>query len=397
MTFTLPSSPKTSSPKGLYLHIPFCQVKCHYCNFVITLDQSERMRERFFAALEFEAAEASRRFGKLQFETFYWGGGTPSVLRAEEMKRIFLKIRELFQFSETPEITLEMNPGDVSKEKITACRNLGVNRASVGAQAFQDSLLEKMGRPHRAEAIGQTFSLLREQGFENISLDLIFRLPGQTLEDFQASLHDALALSPAQVTLYDLEVHEKTRFGILQKEGCLALPDEELHFRMFELAVKTLESAGYRHYELLSFAKPGFESRHNQLYWDNQEYLGLGPGAFSYMNGVRYQFAKDVPQYLKKCETGDWTPDVLDVLTDEQKEMETLLTGLRLDRGIDLHRIPGLRDALASGFRELEEAGLLESRESRIRLTFKGRALAESVFSFLVSLHADLSEKSGGL
>ena len=393
MVFPGDSLLKHASPKGLYLHIPFCQVKCHYCNFVITLDQSKNMRERFFAALEREAEDARRRFGALQFETFYWGGGTPSLLRPEELERIFSKVRELFRFSKDPEITIEINPGDVDGEKIAACRRLGVNRASVGAQAFQDSLLQKMGRPHSVEAIERTFELLRGHGFENLSLDLIFRLPGQTLGDFQESLHRALSLGPSQITLYDLEIHDKTKFGMMQKKGELTLPNEDLHFEMFELAVKTLESAGYRHYELLSFAKPGFESRHNQLYWDNQEYLGLGPGAFSYMNGVRYQFAADVPQYLKKCEDSDWTPDTLDVLTEDQKEMETLLTGLRLDQGLDLGRIPGLGRELEPGFRELHEAGLLERSESRLRLTFKGRALAETVFSFLVSLHADLSAK----
>lgn len=365
---------------GLYLHIPFCRVKCHYCNFVITLDRSASMRERFLCALEKEIASARARYGNLSFETLYFGGGTPSALDSVEFRRVVSALRSSFSFDALKEFTVEINPGDVDAEKISAFKKLGVNRASVGAQAFQQSLLEKMGRPHGSSEIHETVKLLKEEGIGNISLDLIFRLPGQDVHAFCASLDEALSLEPAQLTLYDLEVHEKTRFGLMQKKGELSLPGEDAHFEMFEKAALKLQASGYRHYELLSFARPGFESRHNMIYWENQDYLGLGPGAFSYLEGTRYQFSESVPQYLKKCEAGDWVPAVSDVLTPEKKEVESLLTGLRLDHGVDLCAFPLIRETLKPAVEELVSGGLLETRGTRIVLTFRGRALAETVF-----------------
>lgn len=363
---------------GLYLHIPFCRVKCHYCNFVITLDRSAPMRERFLGALEKEISAARARYGNLSFETIYFGGGTPSALDSGEFSRVVSALRSSFSFNTLKEFTVEINPGDVDAEKIRAFKELGVNRASVGAQAFQQTLLEKMGRPHGASEIHETVKLLKKEGIENISLDLIFRLPGQDVNAFCSSLDEALSLEPAQLTLYDLEVHEKTRFGLMQKKGELALPDEDAHFEMFEKAAMKLKDAGYRHYELLSFARPGFESRHNRLYWENQDYLGLGPGAFSYLEGTRYQFSESVHQYLKKCEAGDWVPAVSDVLTPEKKEVESLLTGMRLEEGVDLRDFPLIRESLRPAIEELARDGLIETRDSRIALTFKGRALAET-------------------
>lgn len=369
---------------GLYVHIPFCAVKCHYCNFVITLDRSTRMRERFFSAFEKEIQAAVRLRGPLSFDTVYFGGGTPSELTAEEFTRAVHLLRGAFSLEKVREFTVEINPGDISLEKIRAFREAGVDRASVGAQAFQPALLETMGRPHGPEETRETVRLLKEEGIRNISLDLIFRLPGQSLADFQTSLAEALALAPMQMTLYDLEVHDKTRFGILNKRGELDLPGEDVHYAMFETAVKTLEAEGFRHYELLSFARPGGESRHNMIYWENQDYLGLGPGAFSYLTGTRYQFSESVPQYLHKCETEDWMPSVSDTLTPEKIEWESVLTGLRLDRGISLEAFPRIRSVLEPALRRLAEAGLIEMSGFRVFLTLRGRALAETVFSSLI-------------
>lgn len=374
--------PSAQSPRrtGLYLHIPFCRVKCHYCNFVITLDRSASMRERFLSALEKEISMARTRYGDLFFETLYFGGGTPSALDTGEFSRVVNALRGSFSLEALKEFTVEINPGDVDAEKIKAFKKQGVNRASVGAQAFQQPLLETMGRPHGASEIHETVKLLKKEGIENISLDLIFRLPGQDVNAFCASLDEALSLEPAQMTLYDLEVHEKTRFGLMQKKGGLALPGEDAHFEMFEKAAEKLRAAGYRHYELLSFARPGFESRHNMLYWENQDYLGLGPGAFSYLEGTRYQFSESVPQYLKKCEAGDWVPAVSDTLTPAKKEVESLLTGLRLDRGVDLRAFPLIHESLKPVLAELVGGGLIAAEGERIFLTFRGRALAETVF-----------------
>lgn len=369
---------------GLYVHVPFCSVKCHYCNFVITLDRTPPQRERFLEALRREVLQAEKQYGRLAFETVYFGGGTPSQLTEDEFTAAVGFLKKSFIWDKVREFTVEINPGDVSPEKVQAFVSAGVNRASVGAQAFQEELLKAMGRPHGAEQIREAVSLLRAGGIENISLDLIFRLPGQTPAIFRESLNQALALAPSQITLYDLEVHEKTRFGILQNQGRLRLPDEGEHFAMFETAVTALEAAGYRHYELLSFARPGGESRHNLLYWENQDYLGLGPGAFRYLNGIRSQFAETVPDYLRRCEASEWEPAVSDRLSPEDIEWENLLTGLRLDRGVTLAYFTRIGEAVRPVLKRLSDAGLTEISQGRAALTFRGRALAETVFSALI-------------
>lgn len=371
--------------RGLYLHIPFCLQKCHYCDFVITVDRSPETRERFFRAVEREADQAAQRHGRLQFDTLYLGGGTPSALSPDEMGRLFGIVRERFAVDAEAEVTCEVNPGDVDAKKLAAYRALGINRISVGAQSFNDPLLAEMNRPHDASAIEETASTLRKLGFLNVSLDLILRLPGQTLKDAQDSVERAVALGSTQVVLYDLGVHEKTVYGRRLQRGELKLPDEAAHERMFARAEEILEQAGYLHYEVANFARPGFESRHNLLYWTNQEYLGLGPGAFCYLNGVRRQFARGVGRYLAKCEAGDWTNDEQEQISDENREIETLLTGLRLSRGVELNGFPIVRPRLEPALRELSDQGLVETAAGRAALTRRGRYVAESVIGKIVT------------
>jgi oxygen-independent coproporphyrinogen III oxidase len=369
---------------GLYLHLPFCTQKCFYCNFVITLNRTDDSRKRFFSALEKEIRQAAEKYGRLKFKTLYLGGGTPSLLTPEEMTCLVELLKYHFDFLPGFEFTCEFNPGDVSVEKMKIFRGLGINRVSLGTQAFQDRLLKEMGREHGVVDIEKTVNLMREYGIENISFDLISGLPGQTLADFRESLEKTVSLAPKQLSLYDLELHEKTPWGIQYKKGTIRQAPEDLRAEMFQAAIDIMTAAGYAQYEISTFAKPGFESRHNLIYWNNQEYLGLGPGAFTYMKGVRSQFSLDVPDYLQKCETGDWEPAVKDVLSDEEKETETLVTGLRLSPGVDLDHFSLIRPELEKRLLSLEEAQLLTRSGSRITLTGRGRFLAERTFTFLV-------------
>lgn len=369
-------------PRGLYLHVPFCHAKCHYCDFVITTNRSEDSRKRFLSVLAKEIRRAREQYGRLAFDTLYLGGGTPSVLLADEMMQVIESLKKAFELRSGSEFTSEMNPEDANPEKLRAYRDLGINRISLGAQSFNDELLKGMGRHHTAQDTVRAVRRLKDAGFQNISLDLMIKLPGQTLSDVEHSLEQAIALKPSQVSVYDLDLHDQTVFGSLAQKGQLNLPSEEEHMEMFDGVSSRLGEAGFVQYELSNFAKPGFESKHNLIYWHNQEYLGLGPGAFSYLSGVRYQFALSVERYFQKCALNDWTRDVEDRITNEKKEIETLLTGLRLREGIDLRQFQIIRKSIEQ---KVSGSELFEKRGERVALSRRGRFLAENAFSFLIS------------
>jgi oxygen-independent coproporphyrinogen-3 oxidase len=379
---------------GLYIHIPFCKTRCYYCNFVTTAEHSPDLRKQFFEALFSEIKRASDRYGRLSFDTLYLGGGTPSCLTIQELERLASKARSAFDFKSGFEFTCEFNPGDGDEAKLKALLGMGVNRISLGCQAFRDEMLQRIGRRHSVRDIAETVTKIRNLGIQNISFDLMLRLPGQTLEDFRNSVRQCIKLDASQVSLYDLEVHERTPFEQLQKEGKLDLPLEEIHARMYESAIEILTGAGYEHYEISNFAKPGLASRHNLIYWNNQEYLGLGPGAFSYLDGVRYQFAADLSRYLEKCKVENWKNDVEDKLSDEEKETETFVMGLRLRDGVAIEAFPKIRAALKDRLETLCNEGLMERCGKNIRLTTRGKFLSEDVFAFLLQMKA--SSSSGG-
>jgi oxygen-independent coproporphyrinogen-3 oxidase len=350
---------------------------------VITTKNSPESIAAYLAALEKEIQAAILQYGRLRFDTLYLGGGTPSALPIEAMSRLTELLRREFHFKGVCEMTCEVNPGDTDAKTLKGYHSLGINRISVGAQSFNDALLKDMGRLHTAQDIVQSVSEAKAAGFENVSLDLIIRLPGQTLEDVSRSLQQAVELDVDQVAVFDLDLAERTVYGMRRQRGELRQPDEELHHAMMQLAEDYLESQGYRHYELTSFAKPGFESHHNLIYWHNQEYLGLGPGAFSYLKGLRYQFAQDVNRYLEKCGAGNWTRDVEDRLSEEEKEMETFLTGLRLQDGVDLSAFKRIGRQLSAKIKLLEMDGFFEHDNGRLTLSRKGRFVSDHVFAEL--------------
>lgn len=294
------------------------------------------------------------------------------------------KLRKNFSIPKDAEITCEWNPGDGEEEKFSILKLLGVNRISLGVQSFQDDLLSRLGRRHSVHDTVRTLEKIRKAGIDNVSFDLMLRIPGQKCADLQKSLERCVELSAAQVSLYDLEIHEGTPFGSMGKEGTLALPDEDEHARMYRTAGEVLVRAGYGHYEISNFAKPGRESRHNLIYWNNQEYLGLGPGAFSYLDGTRYQFAGGVSRYLEKCEAKDWRNDQEDVLSDEEQETETFAMKLRLEEGVAPGEFPRIWPELQRRVETLLREGLFERTDEKLRLTGRGQFLSEDVFVFLL-------------
>lgn len=394
--------------RGLYIHIPFCKTRCHYCNFVTTAEHSPGLRERFFDAISAEIKHAGNHYGRpvktgeprhaiqagrLSFDTLYLGGGTPSSLSIPELSRLVEGVHSAFKFKEGYEFTCEFNPGDGGEAKLKALHEIGVNRISLGCQSFQDRLLTRIGRRHTVRDIMETVAKIRQVGIMNLSFDLMLRLPGQTVEDFRDSVRRSIELDASQVSLYDLEVHDGTPFGQFQKEGTLDLPGEEDHARMYESAIQDLTGAGYEHYEISNFAKPEMASRHNLIYWHNQEYLGLGPGAFTYLNGIRSQFAPSLIRYLEKCETGDWQNDIEDKLSEEEKETETLVMGLRLCEGIEPVLFPRIYPTLRERLAALCKKGLMEMSGQNIRLTARGKFLSEDVFAFLLEKKVTVTKK----
>lgn len=368
-----------ASRRGLYVHIPFCLKKCHYCDFVITTKRDSATKTRFFSAFEAELKHSTEKFGRLRFDTLYLGGGTPSALDPDEFNSIYRSLTQVFDFAPDFEFTVEVNPGDVDPAKIDAYRQSGVNRVSLGVQAFQENLLKDMNRPHGVFEVNETVEALRRANLTNISMDMILNLPGQTQADAEETLKRLLDLKPNQISVYDLDVHERTVYGQRRREGRLHLGGEEAHERMAETVSRTLESEGLRQYELSNFARPGCESKHNLIYWDNQPYLGLGPGAFSYMNGVRYQFSDSVDEYFKKADSADWKPRTEDILTPEEIEKETLLTGIRLREGIDLRRFRLLKAKFEETADNFLKEGLLEKDGFRLKFTSRGKLLADLI------------------
>lgn len=370
---------------GLYIHIPFCTKKCHYCDFVVTTAQAPEKRSDFLSALEKEMVHHAPSFKSREFDTLYLGGGTPSVLSVEEIKSVFSLLRGYFSFRSEIEITCEVNPGDLNERKARAYRQLGINRISLGAQSFNERMLQRLNRAHGVRDIHESFSLLREEGFSNINMDLMFSLPEETWEDVMHSLRQLKQLDPEHVSIYELTIEERTVFGSQFKKGALKLPAEEEQVRTLSFAREFLKQNGFVHYELLNYAKPGFESRHNTLYWADQEYLGLGPGAFSYFGGRRFRHSSRVDQYLRKAQDGDWSASEEETLTPEKKEIESFLLSLRLLAGADLDRFSSIELRLARPLSELFGKGLLIKEGNRIRLTPRGQFFAETVFAELSS------------
>ena len=370
---------------GLYIHIPFCRKKCHYCNFVIAPVGSAMSRSSFLAALEKEAEHFATRFSDVIFETVYLGGGTPSTLELDEWEWLFHILRRNFRWKADAELTCEVNPGDADLNKAFFLKKLGINRVSLGAQSFHEETLKRINRAHHAGDIESSFRYLRDAGFKNINMDLILSLPGESWSLAQASLEKTIHLNPEHISLYELTIEEKTVFGRLAHEGKLSLLGEEEQFAVLSNARVFLQKAGYRHYELLNYAKPGFESRHNQLYWANEDYLGLGPGATSYFDGRRFRNSDSYEQYLEKISRNDWSAHEEEILDAKKKEIESFLLALRLADGASVERFHLLILNFEEEIDDLCEKGLLIKVEGRLQLSAKGQFFAETVFTELSS------------
>ena len=372
---------------GLYLHIPFCSSRCSYCDFATGLFQSE-LAERYVRTLVHEIGSSSQ-IGQ-RVDTIYFGGGTPSLLAPSQLEPILASIFERFDVDAAAEITLEINPGSATPEKLREFRRLGINRASFGAQTFDDAELAKLGRSHNAADALRTFSDLRDAGFTNVSFDLIAGLPGQKLEGWQRNVEQALELEPEHLSFYLLEVHSGTPLADHIRRGLQPEPDEDLAGVMYRRMLEQASGAGYEHYEISNLCWPNFESRHNLKYWTGEPYYGFGCSSHSYDGRARrWSNQRDVRKYVEVIDRGESPIVEEQQLTQDEVRAEALFLGMRLMRGIDARWYResfgvDLRDEHGEDLDRFCKAGLLEFDGDLIRLTRTGALLSNEVFAAFV-------------
>ena len=374
---------------GLYIHIPFCARKCPYCDFYSICDLSQA--NRYLSALTKQMEEYGRAIGGYEADTVYFGGGTPSLFTKGQWKELLEALHKNFSICETAEITVEANPASADYRLLKYLRKAGVNRLSLGVQSFDDAELAKIGRLHSAADARNTLKDAKKAGFGNISIDLMYGLPGQTTADFVRSLDEAVGLDIEHLSSYGLKVEPNTPFGKMGES--LVLPDEDAWCEMYERLVEACNAAGLLQYEISNFARPHFESRHNLKYWTLAEYLGLGPAAHSYLGGRRFAFARDIDIYCRAFEGGDDTG-----LLSEDYEApasgavaDYIMLSLRLKSGLST---ADFTRRFRKSFEELEggrldryiAAGLMTHEDGRYAFTTKGFCVSNAVLAELIDL-----------
>ena len=376
---------------GLYIHIPFCVKKCEYCDF-LSWNAGEEERQQYVAALLSEI-ESYREFAKgYRVSTIFIGGGTPSVLLPKQMEDILQKIYEIFELERRPEITVEVNPGTVDEEKLQCYKENGVNRLSMGLQSVKDEKLRLLGRIHTYQEFVESYELARKAGFDNISIDLISSVPGQTLQEWKEELETAAAQNPEHISVYQLIIEEGTPFYEKYAEHPELLPDEETSREIYLWTGKFLKEAGYEQYEISNYAKPGKESRHNLKYWERGDYLGLGLGAASMVRNIRMSNTKDMRTYLERCDKPKTIREDVQFLEEPRQMEEFMFLGLRKTRGVskkEFKRIFGREMDMVyeKALHKCLENGMLLEHKDRIFLSEEGTLLSNMVLSeFLFDL-----------
>ncbi len=365
-------------PTSAYVHIPFCTQICYYCDFSKVFIKNQPVDSYLEHLLE-----EFRSYDIQKLRTLYIGGGTPTALSAPQLEVLLDGLTKNLDLSALEELTIEANPGDLDADKIAVLKQSPVNRVSLGVQTFDDKMLKKIGRSHLEKDIYENIDRLKLAGFDNISIDLIYALPGQTMAQVKDNVAKAIALDIPHMSLYSLILENHTVFMNRMRRGKLPLPKEELEAEMFEYIIAELERAGFEHYEISNFCKPGFESRHNLMYWDNAEYYGIGAGASGYVNGVRYKNHGPIRHYLNAVEAGNARITEEHLSQREQMEEEMFL-GLRKKSGVSMARFEEKFGRSFDGLygeiiRDLVQQGLMQIDGDRVRMTKRGLFLGDTV------------------
>lgn len=394
----------------LYIHIPFCMKKCAYCDFLSGPAPRETI-DRYVTALVAEIRQYQKLAENYRVTTIFFGGGTPSILSGGQMKEIFAALRDVFEIQADAEITMEANPGTVTKENLQAYRACGINRISFGLQSVDDKELKLLGRVHTMRQFEESYDLARKAGFQNINIDLISAIPGQTVESWEHTLDTVIRMNPEHISAYSLIIEEGTPFYEIYGENakeeqdsrcekCLAndgkqmdigktfpkLPDEEAERRMYELTAEKLEAAGYLQYEVSNYAKPGYACRHNKGYWQRVEYLGIGTGAASLIENERYQHISDTDLYIRANGKLNQIEEEKEKLDWNAQVEETMFLGLRMKEGVNKQKFREryhreIQEVYGEVLEKLKEEGLLREEEERICLTKRGNDLSNYVLA----------------
>ncbi len=375
---------------GIYIHIPFCKQACSYCDFHFSTNQQTRKGLAVAISKEIEI-QKNYLEGEI-IQTIYFGGGTPSLLHADELSVILDSIRSTKQIIDHPEITLEANPDDLSVARLKEFSDVGINRLSIGIQSFHSDLLTFLNRVHDGAAAIASFKNARDAGFKNISIDLIYAIPGENESQWMDDIRNAIALQPDHLSCYSLTIEEKTVFGKWVATGKLKVTEDDVAARHLETLMGELENAGYEHYEISNFAKPGFQSKHNSNYWKQEKYLGVGPSAHSYDGNSRQFNISNNTRYTKFIQQGT-VPFEKETLSPSDKINEYILTTLRTQWGTDLQKLQNdygydLKKENYDYLSDLFKNGLAALNADVLQLTRKGKLFADKISSDLFVLHS---------
>lgn len=380
--------------EAVYIHIPFCTNKCFYCDFNSYVLKDQPVMD-YLRALDKEMELTVQANSPGRIKSIFVGGGTPTVLKPNEMEYFLQSVKRHFpEWSDDIEFSMEANPGTTDLEKLSVMREGGVNRISFGVQAFQNSLLTGIGRIHDTDDVYRSLENARRAGFENMSIDLMFGLPNQTLDMLAESVDKALELGLPHYSIYSLKVEENTLFHTMYQRNQLPLPDEEDELNMYLLLMERMQAAGYKQYEISNFAKPGFESRHNMTYWRNEDYYGLGAGAHGYVGRQRHVNIKGVNPYNEAANQGLPRLESFEVSREEAME-DFLMVGLRVLDGVSRSRFrqqfgTSMEEVFAGPLNKMVSAGLLDSTEDGYKLSSQGILFGNDVFAeFIGSLTAN--------
>lgn len=369
---------------GLYIHVPFCGSKCNYCDFNSYAGKIN-LAEDYFNSMKREIRHYTDEMKYYIVHTIFIGGGTPSVVNEKYISEILEECRAQYKISDTCEISIESNPGTLNMEKLKAYRDCGINRISIGLQAYQDKLLEYLGRCHSSSDFVDSVKKAKEAGFDNINADVIFGIPGQTLEDWKQTLDKLISLDVSHISAYSLKIEEGTKFGVMEESGSLVPVEDELDREMYHFAQDYLLKNGYNQYEISNFAKTGFECKHNMTYWKCIDYLGLGAGAHSYLQGIRFYNESTIEEYISCLNRGEKPVEERFALEFTDRMSEYMFLGLRLIKGINGAEFKELFnqnmfEKYAANFDKLEKQKLIQIEGDNVKLTRLGLDLANQVF-----------------